>query len=111
MSLSIVDTPTTRNTPLHWAASFASSEDVFNLFIEYKVDVNVKNSDGAIPLHEAVEQNNKMATNILLAAGANLDIVAEKGKFGDQGYQDFDGYRPYPIFPVIEKKRVTTQRK
>ena len=37
--------------------------------------------------------------------------VAEKGKFGDQGYQDFDGYRPYPIFPVIEKKRVTTQRK
>ena len=88
VSLSIVDTPTTRNTPLHWAASFASSEDVFNLFIEYNVDVNVKNNDGAIPLHEAVEQNNKMATDILLAAGANLDIVAEKGKFGGKSPKD-----------------------
>ena len=88
VSLTIVDTPTTRNTPLHWAASFSSSEDVFKLFVEYQVDTNVKNGEGAVALHEAVDQNNEMAISTLLSAGGSMDIVAEKGKFSGKSPKD-----------------------
>ena len=88
MSLSIVDTPVTRNTQLHWAASFSSSEDVFKLFVEYNVDVNIQNGDGAVALHDGVDQNNEMAINTLLSAGASMDIVATKGKYMGKSPKD-----------------------
>jgi hypothetical protein len=73
---------------LHWATSFSSSEDVLKLFIANGADVNVKNANGAVPLHEAVEKKNETVIRILLEAGARMDIVAEKGKFRDKSPQD-----------------------
>ena len=73
---------------LHWATSFSSSEDVFKLFIANGADVNIKNTNGAVPLHEAVEKKNETVIRILLEAGARMDIVADKGKFQNKSPQD-----------------------
>ena len=103
VSLSIVDTPMTRNTPLHWAASFSSSEDVFKLFVEYNVDVNIQNGDDAVALHDAVDQNNKIAINTLISAGASMDIVATKGKF--------QGKSPKDLYKTLEVNGHETEEK
>ena len=86
--LSTVDTLTTGNTALHWAVSFASSEDVIKHLIEHGADVNFRNTNGAVPMHEAVKQKSETVIRILLEAGAKMDIIAEKGKFCGKSPQD-----------------------
>ena len=79
ISLSTYDTPITKNTALHWAASFGSSPDTVHLFISRGADVNALNSDGATPLHEACYQKNSIIVDLLKQSGADDAIVAQKG--------------------------------
>ena len=88
LPLDIVDTPSTGDTALHWAASFGSSNAVIKLLISNGADANVENVDGAVPIHEAVKRKNESIVQLLLEAGAKMDIVAKKGKFGGKSPHD-----------------------
>ena len=88
LPLDIVDTPSTGDTALHWAASFGSSNAVIKLLISNGADANVENANGAVPIHEAVKRKNESIVKLLLEAGAKMDIVAKKGKFCGKSPQD-----------------------
>ena len=88
LPLDIVDTPSTGDTALHWAASFGSSNAVIKLLISNGADPNVQNVNGAVPIHEAVKRKNESIRQLLLEAGAKMDIVAKKGKFCGKSPQD-----------------------
>ena len=79
LSLDNVDTQSTKNTPLHWAASFGSSPEVVRLFLAKGADPNHLNVDGATPLHEAAYQKNETICDILKEFGGDDTIIAEKG--------------------------------
>ena len=98
VSLSTVDTPEAGNTALHWATSFGSSKEVVNLFIVNGADVNARNANGAVPLHEAVKQKNESIMNMLLRAGGDMSIVAEKGKFEGKSPQTLANELKLTIF-------------
>ena len=57
IDVSVTDTNTTKNTPLHWAASFGSAITVQLLLEQFGADPNVTNSQGMTPLHDAVLRN------------------------------------------------------
>ena len=88
LPLDIVDTPNTGDTALHWATSFGSSSTVINLLISNGANANVANVNGAVPIHEAVQRKNESIVQLLLEAGAKMDIVAKKGKFCGKSPQD-----------------------
>ena len=88
LPLDIVDTPSTGDTALHWAASFGSSNAVIKLLISNGANANVANVNGAVPIHEAVKRKDESIVKLLLEAGAKMDIVAKKGKFCGKSPQD-----------------------
>lgn len=73
------DNPLSRNTPLHWAASFADADTLVYL-IARGGDVNAANSDGATPLHDAVARGDESIVKILLQHQANPYIQCYKGR-------------------------------
>jgi len=50
--------------------------EVFRLLIERGADVNARNADGRLPLHDCFELNHDDFTKILLEAGAEVDVCA-----------------------------------
>jgi hypothetical protein len=50
--------------------------DVLRLLIERGADLNVRNADGRLPLHDCFELNHDDFTTILLEAGAVVDVCA-----------------------------------
>ncbi|MCL4131852.1 UNVERIFIED_CONTAM: hypothetical protein GTU68_003743 [Idotea baltica] len=78
MSVNAHDNQLSRNTPLHWAASFADL-DTLNCLIARGADVNSCNSHGATPLHDAVARNEPALVEALLEQGANPHIQCHKG--------------------------------
>jgi Ankyrin repeats (3 copies)/Ankyrin repeats (many copies)/Ankyrin repeat len=50
--------------------------DVLRLLIESGADVNTRNADGRLPLHDCFELNHDDFTKILLEAGAVVDVCA-----------------------------------
>ncbi|XP_042215354.1 uncharacterized protein LOC121861551 isoform X1 [Homarus americanus] len=79
LSINSHDNPLSRNTPLHWAASFADT-DTLTCLIARGADVNAANSDGATPLHDAVARGNESIIRILLEHDANPHIQCYKGR-------------------------------
>ena len=73
------DTEATRNSPLHWAATFGTPEVVRVLVENWGADVNVVNANGETPLHESVSRGQAEISNILLLNGADMNIQANQG--------------------------------
>uniref|UniRef100_A0A7E4VHE6 Glyco_hydro_20b domain-containing protein n=1 Tax=Panagrellus redivivus TaxID=6233 RepID=A0A7E4VHE6_PANRE len=72
-----VDSPITKNTPLHYAVSFASDEIVKTL-CESGANLNAVNGVGETPLHDAVNRKSESLCKILLDAGADPTLRNEK---------------------------------
>jgi len=66
------------NKVLHWAASFADVATL-RLLLDANADVNVINSDGSTPLHDAISRGNKEIISELLKHGALVNIIPFKG--------------------------------
>lgn len=79
LSINSHDNPLSRNTPLHWAASFADADTVTCL-IARGADVNAANTDGATPLHDAVARGDEAIVKLLLQHQANPHIQCYKGR-------------------------------
>ncbi len=62
-------------SPLHKAVWGSSKPDVVALLIEYGADVNVKNNYGYTPLHWAAKHGHTASAEVLLAKGAQIDLV------------------------------------
>ncbi|KAK3858719.1 hypothetical protein Pcinc_035106 [Petrolisthes cinctipes] len=80
LSINAHDNPLSRNTPLHWAASFAQP-DTLTCLIARGADVNAGNTDGATPLHDAVARGDEAIVRILLEHDANPHIQCYKGRY------------------------------
>ncbi|XP_071527220.1 uncharacterized protein [Panulirus ornatus] len=78
LSINSHDNPLSRNTPLHWASSFADP-DTLTCLIARGADVNAANSDGATPLHDAVARGDEAIVRLLLEHDANPHIQCYKG--------------------------------
>ena len=78
IKVNLWDTDKTRNTPLHWAATFGDEATV-QLLIDNKADVNALNVDGATPLHDAIQRESKEIAKALLVAGADPSIKPHSG--------------------------------
>ncbi|CEF64188.1 Ankyrin repeat and Glycoside hydrolase, catalytic domain and Beta-hexosaminidase, bacteial type, N-terminal domain and Ankyrin repeat-containing domain-containing protein [Strongyloides ratti] len=67
------DSDLTRNTPLHWAASFGN-EEIIKAFCDSQANVNATNNKGETPLHDAVKRNDDKIVRILIDYGADVHI-------------------------------------
>uniref|UniRef100_A0A0N4ZT12 ANK_REP_REGION domain-containing protein n=1 Tax=Parastrongyloides trichosuri TaxID=131310 RepID=A0A0N4ZT12_PARTI len=67
------DSELTKNTPLHWAASFGN-EEIIKAFCDSQADVNAINCKGETPLHDAVKRNDDKIVRILIDYGADVHI-------------------------------------
>lgn len=79
--------------PLVRACDFSGSPEVVKLLLKHGADPNVTNKDGISPIYAAAT-NNKYALKmikLLLNAGANIEDVYRKNKYGVTGYS-----RAYP---------------
>ena len=75
----VYDSVHTKNSALHWAASFGT-ENVIQLLVDNEFDVNAVNSDGCTPLHDAIQRKDAKIVKILLDAGADITLAASSGK-------------------------------
>lgn len=67
-------------TPLHLAAECNSERDVADKLLEYGADPDAReNQLGRTPLHFAARSNNVAVVDMLLASGADIDIVDSNG--------------------------------
>ena len=73
------DTESTRNTPLHWAATFGTPEVVRVLVEHWGADVNAVNASGETPLHESVNRGQVEISDFLLKNGADYNVRAKQG--------------------------------
>lgn len=83
VDVNLQDTAISKNTPLHWAASYANS-DMVRCLCNMGSDVNAVNADGATPLHDAIHQGNVSVIKELLHSGALTNIAAITGKYASQ---------------------------
>ncbi|XP_019618720.1 PREDICTED: uncharacterized protein LOC109465744 isoform X2 [Branchiostoma belcheri] len=80
VNINLRDSVEGRNTPLHWAASFANHEMV-QCLCDRGADVNLCNSKGATPLHDAVLRKDEDIVQELLEHGASPLLVGTKGSY------------------------------
>ena len=80
IDVSVIDTPTTKNTPLHWAATFGSAVTVQILLEQFGADPNTLNSTGITPLHDAVTRGDINIVKVLIKFGANPTLKSVKEK-------------------------------
>jgi len=78
IDISVIDTPTTRNTVLHWAATFGSAMAVQLLLEQFGADPNLTNTLGMTALHDAVSRKDSEIVQILIKFGANPTIKSTK---------------------------------
>jgi ankyrin repeat protein len=65
-------------TPLCWGAA-AGDEDMVELLLTNKADINMKDGQGETPLQWAVEMNREEMTHLLLAKGAHVNAASKEG--------------------------------
>ena len=78
IDVSVTDTNTTKNTPLHWAASFGNAITIQLLLEQFGADPNVKNFQNMTPLHDAVIRNDLEIVKVLIKFGADPTIKNTK---------------------------------
>ena len=78
IDVSVIDTPTTKNTPLHWAASFGNSTTAQVLLEQFGADPNLANSVGMTALHDAVARAEPSMVKVLVKFGANPTLPRAK---------------------------------
>src|SRR2546430_10746536 len=59
-----------------WSSDVCSSDLVLRLLIERGADVNARNTDGRLPLHDCFELGRDHLVQIVLDAGARSDVCA-----------------------------------
>lgn len=74
-----VDSAFTKNTPLHWAASYGN-EEVVRTLCEGGANANQQNAHGETPLYEATKRKHSGIIQTMLSFRANPDIVNIKGE-------------------------------
>ncbi|KAF6023715.1 hypothetical protein EB796_017981 [Bugula neritina] len=82
-----VDSSRTRNTPLHWAASYGSPE-ILQVLIEDGGNTNAQNADGITPLHDAVQRKDQSIIKMLLDCNADVSLAAHSGKLAGKSPLD-----------------------
>ena len=80
IEVSVIDTPTSQNTPLHWAASFGSAVTVQILLEQFGADPNLTNAKGMTALHDAVTRGDPNIVKVLVKFGADPTIACSKEK-------------------------------
>ena len=75
IEVSVIDTPTSQNTPLHWAASFGSAVTVQILLEQFGADPNLTNAKGMTALHDAVTRGDPNIVKVLVKFGADPTIA------------------------------------
>ena len=73
------DSLLTKNSALHWAASFGSKE-VIDLLLKRGANSNAANVDGCTLLHDAVQRKDAGIVQTLIDAGADETSIAMNGK-------------------------------
>ncbi|XP_023335018.1 uncharacterized protein LOC111706387 isoform X2 [Eurytemora carolleeae] len=87
ISLDVVDSDKTKNSCLHWAASFGSP-DTISLLLARGAQVNALNSEGATPLHDAVLRADPRVVQLLLDSGSDVNSVILSGKYAEKSALD-----------------------
>ena len=82
-----LDSPVTRNSALHWAASFGPA-DLTSLLLTRGFPADPVNADGCTPLHDAVQRGDPQIVQLLLEAGADHTAVAVSGKLKGKSPSD-----------------------
>uniref|UniRef100_A0AC35UIE7 ANK_REP_REGION domain-containing protein n=1 Tax=Rhabditophanes sp. KR3021 TaxID=114890 RepID=A0AC35UIE7_9BILA len=77
VSVNSFDSEVTKNTPLHWAASFGN-EEIVKAICDNSADINCRNSKGQTPLHDAVRREEESIVRLLVNLGADIHIKDEK---------------------------------
>ncbi|KAK2152971.1 hypothetical protein LSH36_313g04004 [Paralvinella palmiformis] len=80
VDVNMLDTGHSKNTPLHWAASYGS-KDVIQCLVKRGAKVNVVNGSGATPLHDAIVRGNLEVIEELLLCGADIKLAGTEGKY------------------------------
>jgi len=79
VKIKAMDSVLTKNSVLHWAASFGSKE-IVDILLQRGADVNAANADGCTALHDAVQRKDAGIVKLLLDAGADASFEATNGK-------------------------------
>lgn len=101
VSVNFQDSPTSLNTPLHWAASFGN-KDAVQCLCKRGAHVNLQNIHGATPLHDAVNRGDPNVVRELLIHGASAEIQAGSGAFANKTPLDLAKGKP-SIMQVFDK--------
>ena len=81
IDVSVIDTPASQNTPLHWAASFGSAVTVQILLEQFGADPNLTNAKGMTALHDAVTRGDPNIVKVLVKFGADPTLAcSSKGQ-------------------------------
>ncbi|KAL5009145.1 hypothetical protein ScPMuIL_014726 [Solemya velum] len=100
VDVNLVDSPETKSTPLHWAASYGNHE-VVQCLCSRGADVNHCNVAGITPLHEAVKRGEMKIIQELINSGADTSIVALSGEFTGKSPLDMASDKP-DIWEVLQ---------
>ncbi len=66
LDVSVFDTPATKNTPLHWAATFGNAVTVQILLEQFGADPNLQNNKGFTALHDSIKRGHLGISEIYL---------------------------------------------
>ncbi|CAH1790961.1 unnamed protein product [Owenia fusiformis] len=105
VDVNLCDTPKSRNTPLHWAASYGNKE-VVQCLCARNADPNAVNSYGATPLHDAIMRGDVDIVEEILLSGADIHKKATSGKFSNKSPSDL-AFGNSELVKVLEKVQPT----
>ena len=80
IDVSVIDTEASKNTPLHWAASFGSAVTVQILLEQFGADPNLTNAKGMTALHDAVSRGDPNIVKVLVKFGADPTLASKTDK-------------------------------
>lgn len=87
-------------------AILENKNEVIEELISKKINVNVQGEIGYTPLHVASLRNNDTAVKLLLAAGANQNIVCKHGHTASQLAEICSCWKSNRVFKNLAKKDI-----